>query len=215
MDVCEDPAMPQNGWSAILFRKNVVTSPVGHFTKMAKVTLIHPQQRVEVSGRALVHKSDLFADNLTLLNSPYTVQSPVPLRVFQDFVAALEDEAVPITNDNLSGLSRLCDEFRFRGLGTRLSQFRDSGAFHEQTMRLSVAETGAAPAEMSQVQESAVEALLGRAARLEAKVSETGTASALTQLRNDLKKLKGSMEPLHEDVRALIEWAQTSTSHST
>jgi hypothetical protein len=102
----------------------MVTSPVSHFSNMARVTLIHPQQRVEVSGRALVQKSDLFADDLTLVNSSYTVQSRVSLGAFQDFVAALEDKPVTITNDNLSGLSRLCDEFRFRDLGTRLSQFR-------------------------------------------------------------------------------------------
>jgi hypothetical protein len=71
-------------------QKTVVTSPVSHFTKMAKVMVIHPQQRVEVSGRTLVQKSDLFADDLTLLNSPYTLKSRVLLGAFQDSVAVLE-----------------------------------------------------------------------------------------------------------------------------
>jgi hypothetical protein len=35
--------------SAILFQKKVFTSLIGHFLKMAKVMLIYPQQRVEVS----------------------------------------------------------------------------------------------------------------------------------------------------------------------
>jgi hypothetical protein len=101
-------------------QKTVITAPVGHFTKMAKVTLIHPQRRVEVSGRALVQKSDLFGDDLTFLNSPYTLKSRVSLAPFRDFVATLEGKPVTITNENLSGLSRLCDEFRFRGLAIRL-----------------------------------------------------------------------------------------------
>jgi hypothetical protein len=117
-------------------QKLEVTSQVGHFTNMAKVMLIHSQRHAEVSGRIFVQKSDMFADDLILLNYPYTLKSRVLLEAFQDFVAALEDKAVTITVYNLSGLSRLCDEFRFSGLATELSQFRDSEAFQEQTVRL-------------------------------------------------------------------------------
>jgi hypothetical protein len=42
-------------------------------------------------------------------------------------------------------------------------------------------------------------------------VAETVTAPGLTQLQNDLKKLKDSLEPLQEDVRALKEWVRIST----
>jgi hypothetical protein len=202
---------------------------------MAKVTLIHPQQRVEVSGRTLVQKIDLFADDLTLLNSPYTLKSRVSLGAFEDFVAALEDEAVTITNDNMSGLSRRGDEFRFRDLATAVTISRLSGfsgpdsatvgvggsdgrlepIVRRVALPLSAVEPVTAPAEMSRVQESAVETLLWRMARLETEIAEPVTTSALTQLQNDLKKLKDSMKPLHEDVSALKEWAQKSTPHST
>jgi hypothetical protein len=107
---------------------------------MAKVTLIHPQDCVEVSGRTLVRKSDLFADNLRLTDSPYTLKSQVSLADFREFVAALEGKTVTITNDNLCGLSRLCDEFRFQEFMTQLSQFRESGDSKEEAVRLSALE---------------------------------------------------------------------------
>jgi hypothetical protein len=56
-----------------------------------------------------------------------------------------------------------------------------------------------------------ISALLGCVARLEAEISalrsgaEPVRALALTQLQNDLKKLKDSMDPLQEDVRTLTE----------
>jgi hypothetical protein len=107
------------------------------FSKMAKVTLIHPQQRVGVSHQLLVRKSDLFAGDLTLTNSPYTLKSRVSLADFQEFVAALEGKPVTIKNDNFRGLSQLCQEFRFEDLATQLSQFRESGNFTEDAVLLS------------------------------------------------------------------------------
>jgi hypothetical protein len=51
----------------------VITSLVGHFSKMANVMVIHPQQSVEVLYRQPVQKSDLFADDPTLATfSPYS-----------------------------------------------------------------------------------------------------------------------------------------------
>jgi hypothetical protein len=120
---------------AILFQKKVIISLVGHFSKMAKVKLIHPQQRVEISGRILVQKSDLFTDNLAFITFPYTLKSQVSIVSFQDFVAAVDDKAVTIKNNNFSGLSRLCDEFRFRDLGRGFHKFWNLGILRKRRCR--------------------------------------------------------------------------------
>jgi hypothetical protein len=140
---------------------NLVTSLVGHFPEMAKVTLIHLQQCVEVSGRTLVQKSDLFANDLTLVSSPYALKSQVSLAHFREFMEALEGTEVTITNENFGGLSQLCQEFGFQAFVTRLSQFRQSGDFKEEAVRLSALEE----------RMDRLEALIGRVARLEADVS--------------------------------------------
>jgi archaellum component FlaC len=98
---------------------------------MAIVTLIHPQERVEVSSRLLVRKSDLFADDPTLANSPYSLKSQASPSDFREFIAVLEGTAVKVTNNNVKGLSQLCEEFRFRDFAAQLSQFRESGSFTE------------------------------------------------------------------------------------
>jgi hypothetical protein len=48
---------------------------------MATVTLIHPREHVHVLGRVLVQKSDLFAENLPLTASPYTLKLQVSLAI--------------------------------------------------------------------------------------------------------------------------------------
>jgi hypothetical protein len=123
---------------------------------MAKVTLIHSQERAEVWSRLLVRNSDLFADDPTLAASPYTVQSEVSLDAVREFISALEGQRVTIKNDNISGLSRLCDEFRFQDLATRLSHFRES-ALEERMDRLAVL------VERVAVPRSAAETVTGRA----------------------------------------------------
>jgi hypothetical protein len=66
-----------------------------------------------------------------LVVSPYTVRSKVSQRDFRTFVSALEGASVPLTKDNLGGLTRLCEEFQFGELTERLSQFRESEHFKE------------------------------------------------------------------------------------
>jgi hypothetical protein len=50
------------------------------------------------------------------------VRSPVSLADFRDFVSALEDNAVKITNRNFKGLSPLCDEFGFGDFAAALEE---------------------------------------------------------------------------------------------
>jgi hypothetical protein len=59
------------------------------------------------------------------------VRAPVSVAEFRLFVSALKSEDVVVTNANFSGLSLLCDEFRFESLSERLSAFRQSAVFKE------------------------------------------------------------------------------------
>jgi hypothetical protein len=63
--------------------------------------------------------------------SLYIVRSHVSQSDFGTFVSALEGASVPLTKDNMGGLSRLCEEFQFGELAERLSQFRESDDFKE------------------------------------------------------------------------------------
>jgi hypothetical protein len=99
---------------------------------MAKsVSLVHPQQTFQVLEKLLVGTCDLFRDDPTLTLSPYTLTSQVSLSDVRTFVSAVEGASVAITNDNLGGLSHLCEEFQFRELTERLSQFRESDALRK------------------------------------------------------------------------------------
>jgi hypothetical protein len=149
---------------------------------MAVVTLVHPQARVEVSSRLLVRKSDLFADDPTLANSPYTLKSRVSLVVFWEFMSALEGTEVAIKNDNFGGLSQLSKEFGFQDLATRLSRFRDSGGYKEEAVRLSALEDRV----------DGLEALAGGV-----------SGPAPTQLETDVRILKEAVAALQAELRAL------------
>jgi phosphopantetheinyl transferase (holo-ACP synthase) len=50
---------------------------------------------------------------------------------------ALEDKTMTITNDNFRGLSQLSEEFGFRELSTKLSQFQNSDDFDEYVVAVS------------------------------------------------------------------------------
>jgi hypothetical protein len=53
----------------------------------------------------------------------------VPLTVFRDFVAALDEHTVEITTKNINSLSQLCTEFGFQTFPAQLSAFHASDAF--------------------------------------------------------------------------------------
>jgi hypothetical protein len=138
------------------------------------------------------------------------------------FVSALEGATVTINNGNFQALSELCEEFHFRELAERLSQFRESDGFQEDgpqkdleaRKRLSALEEriqqrdcdiAALRTELSRqlrAQESASEALLGRVAGLEAEASalrsaaEGETRPALTRLQSDVARLKADFSAL-------------------
>jgi flagellar motility protein MotE (MotC chaperone) len=65
------------------------------------------------------------------LPSNYRVQSQVLLRLFQLFFEAVNGNDIQITNEKVSGLSQLCEEFGFRSLSSKLSAFRDFPSFRD------------------------------------------------------------------------------------
>jgi hypothetical protein len=159
------------------------------------VSLIHPQQTLQVSAKLLVQKCDLFGDDPTLTTFPYEVRSQVSLTDFRAFISALEGKTVTINNGNIRGLARLCEELHFRELAAQVSQFRESEEFKEEgtlkdfeaRKRLAAleeriqrrdCEIAALRTELSQQQHNQ-EAVLGRVARLEADVLALHTAPAL------------------------------------
>ena len=58
----------------------------------------------------LTDKCALFKDSPV---SPYTATSAISIEVFREFVSALEDKELSITNANFPYLSLLCEEFGF------------------------------------------------------------------------------------------------------
>jgi hypothetical protein len=96
--------------------------------EMFRATLTLGGAAFSLGHRALVAKCNLFASNPTLAASPYRVRSPVPLCVFRQFLEAIEDKAVEVTNEHISSISQLCAEFGFHSFSSRLSAFRDSSA---------------------------------------------------------------------------------------
>jgi hypothetical protein len=98
---------------------------------MSSITLIHPEETRELPAYQVTTKCSLFQNNVTLITAPYRVQSSVSLSIFQDFISALEGNAVKITDTNFTEFQRLCEEFGFKGFAARLSEFRPSMDFKE------------------------------------------------------------------------------------
>jgi hypothetical protein len=186
---------------------------------MAKaVTLVHPNATLQVPGKLLVTKSDLFGDDPGLAAVPYHLQSRVSVRDFQEFVSALKGTKVTVTNNNFKGLSQLCEEFRFRDLSAELSQFRESGNFTEDPALFSLQEEriqqhdreiGALEAELSQqlrIHESFEERIRTEAesASRRAKAVEQQVA----EVRSEVAKLCNALT----EVRKLAEGAQTKAA---
>jgi hypothetical protein len=146
---------------------------------MSVVALVHPSGTATVSVRRLAGQCTLFAGDPALAAPPYTVRASVPLSLFRDFVAALEGEAIQITNGTVGGLSLLCAEFGFQALTAKLSEFRASPAFRpaqamddcEARLRLAALE------ERWRDRDHEIARLCSRMSRLEAEVSELRSES--------------------------------------
>jgi archaellum component FlaC len=98
---------------------------------MSSVTLLHSEETFTIPALQVINKCSLFQNKVTLLVSPYRVQSSVSLSIFREFLSAFEGNAINITDTNFTELDRLCKEFGFSELATKLSEFRPSMDFQE------------------------------------------------------------------------------------
>jgi hypothetical protein len=174
------------------------------------VDLVHPHQILKVAGGVLTRKCTLFLDDPALAASPYSVRAPVSVADFCLFVSALEGKDVDVTNDNVRGLSLLCDEFGFQSLSERLSSFRQSADFNEVV----VVEDSEARLRLSALEER----LLQRDDEFEAlRQEQKSTAASLTaaveswrqSVANGQSCLEKAMKGVTADVGALSRAVST------
>jgi hypothetical protein len=101
---------------------------------MAKaVTLVHSDVTLQIPAPLVISKCDLFAGDTWLAARLCGLKSRVCVSDFREFVLALENTTVKVTNNNTKGLSQLCEEFCFRDLAAQLSEFRTSEDFKKDT----------------------------------------------------------------------------------
>jgi hypothetical protein len=91
---------------------------------IAKMTLILGETAFSVANLLLSQTCDLFENDPP--TSPYRVQSCVSPHFFESFLEAVNGKDIQITNENVSDLLQLCNEFGFRSLSSKLSAFGDS-----------------------------------------------------------------------------------------
>jgi hypothetical protein len=128
--------------------------------------------------KLLVRKCALYLEEPILVASPYTVRSKVLLNDFRTFVSALEGASVPITNDNIGGLTwlslfRESDELK-EDMRQKDMEARKHLLAVEDRMQQRDCEIASLRTELprhSRMQESVWDAVLGRVAGLEAEVS--------------------------------------------
>jgi hypothetical protein len=86
---------------------------------MNSITLIHPEATLTIPVIQAIKKCSLFRNNLTLTASPYRIESPVSMSIFQEFVSAFERKTVTITNTNFTEFDLLSKEFGFTELSAQ------------------------------------------------------------------------------------------------
>jgi hypothetical protein len=91
---------------------------------MATVTLLLGDAAFPVGSLGLRQICDLFATGS--VPSPSHVQSKAPLGFFRLFLEAVSGKDIPITNENVSDLSQLCEEFSFWNLSAKVSALCES-----------------------------------------------------------------------------------------
>jgi hypothetical protein len=91
---------------------------------MADSLLFLNGQPFQVKKHQLISKCELFKRNVNLLDSDYGVQSEVSISSFRDFLSALDDQPITISEENQRDLFALCTEFRFNGLSSAFAAFQ-------------------------------------------------------------------------------------------
>jgi hypothetical protein len=165
-----------------------------HIDMAKHVTLVHPEETLQVRTHRLIRKCDLFANDPGLAAVPYHLKSRVSLRDFYKFVSALEGTQVKIRNSNFKALSQLCEEFGFRDLAAQLSQFRESGNFTDDVAFLSALKERVLALEEQMHRDTREIALLR---------SEVSRQSAVTESFEE--KIRMEVEKSVADVRSQVD----------
>jgi predicted nuclease with TOPRIM domain len=88
--------------------------------------LLFGRRQFSVDQEALTQTCALFKDNPDLLLRPYRVKSVGPDAIFRLFLAALRGEQIGLSENNVSFLSHLSDEFGFASLNEMIADFLSS-----------------------------------------------------------------------------------------
>jgi hypothetical protein len=177
--------------------------------------LVHPREALKIPIQTLVLKCNLFADDPKLARTPYSVRAPVSVDDFRQFVLALEDQDVEVTNMNFGGLSLLCDEFRFAALSERLSAFRQSPDFKEVVIaEVRQSQTAASLAVLPPLDRSFT--FMSKGVTLECDVSEAVSVSAAVreQLSVDACAFSLSDVGVLDSLRCIISSSAVSDARS-
>jgi hypothetical protein len=98
--------------------------------QIPSITLQHGHDEHRVPAVHALTKCSLFRNKPSLVASPYQIRSSVGATSVQQFITALEGDAVSITMENVSDLSLLCEEFGFDDFGAKLCEFRTPPLSH-------------------------------------------------------------------------------------
>jgi hypothetical protein len=72
----------------------------------------------------LVKKCQLFSETPSLLSETYQVKASVDRAAFRVFLRSVEGSVFPVTDENVSDLAVLCNEFRFTALAKKVAKYR-------------------------------------------------------------------------------------------
>jgi uncharacterized small protein (DUF1192 family) len=177
---------------------------------MVSVILIHPEETFTIPALQLMIKCSFFQNTPTLLVSPYRVQSSVSLSIFREFISTLKGNVINITDTNFTELDRLCEEFGFSELATKLSEFRPSMRFKEGETEDADADAGVRIASLEEtanqhshviaILQNEVKQLFTEFGRLVGEVSALRSASARIQtLSEEISVLKTELAQKQND----------------
>jgi hypothetical protein len=75
--------------------------------------LVRPRETLKVQIWKLLQECNLFGDAVMQLNAPSAVLAPISVDELREFVLALEEKHVELTNAHIGGLSLFSDKHGF------------------------------------------------------------------------------------------------------
>jgi hypothetical protein len=97
------------------------------------IDLVLAGERYPVDENLLAENASLFTQRPDLFAPSYHIRASVHPNTVRLFVNALEGRTIEVTNENFSGLSRLCGEFEVPELSAKLARFRESPVFRDHS----------------------------------------------------------------------------------